>query len=113
VKLYLEILIEIIKALPALLIEGMDEMTRQLQASAMIGRQFWYVTDHWEVFGSIPVWVVSKNRKGELITVWMLGDGLTHNFNNLDPAELYRKRADADSEARRRNKYTRMERVKE
>ena len=112
-KLFFEILAEIIKALPALLIERMDETTRQLQAKAMIGRRFWYVTDFWETFCIIPVLVVDRNSKGELMTVWELGDGLTHSYNNIDPAELYRKRADAEKEARRRNKYNRMERVRE
>jgi len=103
----MRILVEIIKFMPCYLVGRLESMTRVLQFHAMLGRDFWYVTDHWEVFHSIPVTVID-NSGGYLTLIWELGDGLFHKFRTKDPNELYRKRADANQAASRRNNLIKM-----
>ena len=62
-------------------------------------RRYWYVTDFWETFCTVPVIFDGY------CFVWHLGDGLTENFykHEINPQRLYRKRKRAERAAAKLN----------
>ena len=66
------------------------------------GRVYWYVTDFWEAFYTIPVTV--KWRKGKYTAIWHLGGGINHIYYRASPCDIYKKRKQAEREAKKRNK---------
>ena len=62
------------------------------------GREYWYVTDFWERFYTIPVTAHKKGLK------WHLGDGLYERYHSYDPQHLFRKKKHAEAMAAKLNK---------
>jgi len=97
-------LLKLVKGIPGLIVEWADKTAENLQYRTMRGREYWYVTDSREAFYAVPVIVVSRNESGEILVVWELGGGLTHEYRVTDLDELYTYREDAEQEVNRRNR---------
>ncbi|MCL2703875.1 MAG: hypothetical protein FWE91_09750 [Defluviitaleaceae bacterium] len=61
------------------------------------GRVYWFVTDFWERFYTIPV---KTHKKG---LQWHLGDGLYEYYYHYEPQYLYRKKKQAEAMAAKLN----------
>jgi len=60
------------------------------------GRVYWFVTDFWERFYTIPI---KRHKKG---LQWHLGDGL-YEYYQYDPQRLYCKKKQAEKAAAKLN----------
>jgi len=66
------------------------------------GRVYWFVTDFWEKFYTIPV---TRHKRGCL--KWHLGDGL-YEYYRSDPQRLFRKKKQAERAAATLNEGVRI-----
>jgi hypothetical protein len=96
-----------IRELPNFFIGQLEGIAKRLQAQSMLGREYWYVTDQWEKFFAIPVYVIDVDKRGVIKAIWELDDDLQTwpSFFIDDPAKLFKTRLEAEKIAIRKNFY--------